>query len=90
MLQLDGNVDIDNMDISTVEQNYDDLGPFPKVYMTNARSLFPKFNNFLEQIINYRIGVACVSETWEDSTNKKHQAKIKNLEHIVVLVFTSG
>ena len=85
-LQLDGNVDIsqeDSLDGSTdnIQQIHDDLSPLPRIYMTNARSVFPKFVHFTEQLVNYRIGIASISETWEDVSNVHHKLLISNLEN---------
>ena len=48
-------------DLDQTDQIYDDLSPLPRIYVTNARSIFPKFNHFIKHLVNYRIGVAAVS-----------------------------
>ena len=82
--QLDGNDDIMDGSINTsamsqnsIGQIYDEISPFPRIYVTNARSVFPKFKNLKEHLVNYRISIASISETWEDkkkcATSKTHQ-----------------
>ena len=87
--QLDGNISTTQLnnsntssDMKPTEQLYNDLTPLPRLYITNARSVFPKFKNFVEHLIHYRIGVGSISETWEDHTSIKHKLKIEKLENV--------
>ena len=70
--QLDGNTSqissvLDTEDSSTssegssVYQCEDQFTTLPKIYSTNARSLFPKFDDFTEKLLNYRIDIAQIS-----------------------------
>ena len=43
------------------------------------RSLFPKFQNFCQDLEERDIDVSFLSEVWEKSENKKHQAKIEEM-----------
>ena len=90
--QLDGNTSqissvLDTEDSSTsserssVYQCEDQFTTLPKIYSTNARSLFPKFDDFTEKLLNYRIDIAQISESWQDVRKKDHNDKIDILEH---------
>ena len=47
----------------------------------NARSLFPKFSDFSEKLVNHRIDVVQVSESWQDVNKQEHNQKINILEN---------
>lgn len=53
----------------------------PRMYATNARSLFPKFDSFVCNLEHYHIDVATISETWEDILDKDHNDKIEILKN---------
>ena len=49
----------------------------PTIFVTNHRSFFPKFYNFLEVIKTLGLTLGLHSEIWEDQENKQHQNKIE-------------
>ena len=49
----------------------------PTIFVTNHRSFFPKFYNFLEVIKTLGLTLGLHSEIWEDRENKQHQNKIE-------------
>ena len=89
IIQLDGNDTIDTDDLnfssetsSTVdEQTADQYNSVPKIYSANARSLFPKYKDFTEKLINHRLDVVQISETWQDVLKEDHKIKIDELEN---------
>ena len=76
LLQLDGNVTLESdlesssdtteASINTLDndQCQDEFSAIPKVYSANARSLFPKYNDLIEKLVNNRIDVVQISDTW--------------------------
>ena len=90
--QLDGNDSFlsSSSDVSSarssastfsLDQCDDQFCPLPKVYSANARSLFPKFKDFTEKLLNHRIDIAQISETWQDIKKGDHNDKIEILEN---------
>ena len=63
------------------EQCETELTSIPTIYSANARSLFPKQNDFIDKLINNRVDVAQISETWQDVTKNDHNLKIDELEN---------
>ena len=62
----------------------------PTLAATNARSIFPKIRNFAEDIIQRKITVSLVSETWEQAKgSKKFQAETERLFELYGLQFIS-
>ena len=51
----------------------------PVISVPNMRSLFPKINNFIEDIRMRSIGAALCSETWHKEDKKKHKAETERL-----------
>ena len=51
------------------------------MYSANARSVFPKLSDLTEKLLNHRIDVAQISESWQDLQNDDHNKKIDILEH---------
>ena len=49
----------------------------PTIFVTNHRSFFPKFNNFLELVKTLDLTLGLHSEVWEDKEKKDHQNKIE-------------
>ena len=43
----------------------------PRITVYNARSLFPKIESLITDIIERKTDVCCISEIWEDKGNKK-------------------
>ena len=88
MQQLDGNDSVET-DLETSrdtiltgdDQCSDDFSKIPKIYSANARSLFPKYNHFIEKLVNNRFDVVQISETWQDVNKHEHNQKIEELEN---------
>ena len=53
----------------------------PRIYFTNARSIFPKLKSLAEKLQNYSIDIAQISETWQDIHKQEHNDKIDILEN---------
>ena len=90
LIQLDGNVsDISSLledssassEVPSLYQCEDQFTAIPTIYSANARSLFPKFDDFSEKLLNLRIDVAQISESWQDVNKDDHNDKIATLEH---------
>ena len=45
--------------------------------VTNHRSIFPKFNNLVDEIIENEIHLGLHCEIWESKENKAHANKIE-------------
>jgi hypothetical protein len=87
VLQLDGNETQFDSSLDSClsdnddEQCEDQFSTLPKIYAANARSLFPKFEDFTEKLVNNRIDVVQISETWQDVKKMDHKDKIDLLEN---------
>ena len=53
----------------------------PRIYFTNARSIFPKLKDLAEKLQNNSIDIAQISETWQDIHKQEHNDKIDILEN---------
>ena len=62
-------------------QSNDAFDDMPRVLATNARSIFPKFNDLVDHLQKHRIDIAQISETWEDTSSANHNDKIDILEN---------
>lgn len=97
ILQVDGNdtlnsseASLDDSDDEVIdEQSAEQYEQIPKIYFTNARSIFPKFSDLVEKLIHHRIDVTQISETWHDVTNDDHKHKIDILENKLGFKFYS-
>ena len=49
----------------------------PTVFVTNHRSFFPKFHNFVEVMKTLELTLGLHSEIWEDKENKEHTSRIE-------------
>ena len=49
----------------------------PTIFVTNHRSFFPKFHNFLEVMHTLELTLGLHSEIWEDKEKKDHKDKIE-------------
>ena len=49
----------------------------PSIFVTNHRSLFPKFHSFLDEMIEMDMQLGLHSEIWEVSENKNHQQSVE-------------
>ena len=91
ILQVDGNDSLSSTlsDItissssslsSSIVQSESQYSALPKLYSTNARSIFPKFDDLIEKLLNHTIDVLQISETWHDILKQSHNDKIDMLE----------
>ena len=51
----------------------------PSVTICNMRSLFPKINNFKNDLIEREVDVSLLSEIWEKEEDKSHKLKIETM-----------
>ena len=49
----------------------------PSIFVTNHRSFFPKFRNFLDEMLEMNMVLGLHSEIWEDKENSSHQNLIQ-------------
>ena len=49
----------------------------PNIMVTNHRSIFPKFNNLVDEIIENEMHLGLHSEIWESKENKDYTNKIE-------------
>ena len=49
----------------------------PNIMVTNHRSIFPKFNNLIDELIECEMHLGIHSEIWENKENVNHQNKIE-------------
>ena len=86
-MQVDGNCSIvseDNCSLSGKSKSV-----LPTVATYNLRSLFPKIKNLSTDILERRIDVAFLSETWENELNSDHKAQTEELLEMEGLQFIS-
>ena len=63
----------------TIKRNSNCLlaSQLPTIFVTNHRSFFPKFQNFVDIIKTLNLTLGLHSEVWEDRENKTHSQKIE-------------
>ena len=61
----------------------------PIVSVSNCRSLIPKVNNFVDDLLEREIGVALLSEVWQKTTSKKHRFEIEKMLQLHGLKYIS-
>ena len=61
--------------------SFNKCSPDPTIYSANSRSLFPKYDDFVDRLQNSRIDIAQISETWQDVNKADHNQKIDSLEN---------
>ena len=61
----------------------------PVVSVSNCRSLIPKVNNFVQDILEREIGVAIISEIWQKTKSKRHSFEIEKMLKIHGLKYIS-
>ena len=62
----------------------------PTVFVTNHRSFFPKFGNFVEAMKTLDLTLGLHSEIWEDKENKIHKSKIEEALEIQGIQYISN
>ena len=60
----------------------------PTIAATNTRSIFPKFRNFAEDIIQRQITSCFVSEIWQKENNVKFQKEVERMFELHGLQFS--
>ena len=55
---------------------------FPKIAVSNLRSLVPKIRNFSQDMKEREIGLNLLSEIWEKTGKRKHKFKIEQMLHM--------
>ena len=48
-------------DTSEDEQCEDQFSTIPRIYSANARSIYPKFDDFIEKLVHHRVQIAQIS-----------------------------
>ena len=61
----------------------------PIIAVSNLRSLMPKVNNFVRDIHERDIGVALLSEVWEQKSKKKHVFEVDKMLYMEGLKYIS-
>ena len=61
----------------------------PTIFVTNHRSFFPKFGNFVEAMKTLDLTLGLHSEIWEDKENKMHMSKIEEALEIQGIQYIS-
>ena len=61
----------------------------PTTLVYNMRSIWSKLNNFSEDMIERSANICFLSEVWEKSENKKHQAKIEEISEMKGISYIS-
>ena len=99
--QLDGNVSV-NLD-EGISDNYRPAQPstqyrkknasvahhLPVVSVCNLRSLFPKIDNFKNDMFERQVDVSLCSEVWEKAESKRHKDEIEKMLEIDGLKYFS-
>ena len=62
----------------------------PSLFVTNHRSFFPKFNNFVELVKTLDLTLGLHSEIWESREKKDHQDKIEEALELEGLHYISN
>ena len=62
----------------------------PNIMVTNHRSIFPKFNSLVDELIECEMHVGIHSEIWEDKEKLEHQNKIEEALEIHGIIYISN
>ena len=71
------------------DNKFEKTSELPVISVPNMRSIFPKINNFIDDMKMRNISVAMCSETWHREDKKKHKNDIERLLHMEGLKFLS-
>ena len=88
---MDGNdtiISVDNVNSARLTKHEIALN-LPTVATYNARSLFPKLENFKTDMIERAISVSFVCEIWEKSESKEHISQIESMLELHGLKYIS-
>ena len=61
----------------------------PNLMVTNHRSIFPKFNNLVDEILENEMHVGLHSEIWQDVTNTAHTNKVEEALELHGIIYIS-
>ena len=62
----------------------------PNIMVTNHRSVFPKFNSLVDELIECEMHVGIHSEIWEDKEKLEHQQKIEEALELHGILYISN
>ena len=62
----------------------------PNIMVTNHRSIFPKFNSLIDELIECEMHVGIHSEIWEDKEKIEHQNKIEEALELHGIMYISN
>ena len=62
----------------------------PNIMVTNHRSIFPKFNNLVDELLENKMDLGLHSETWENSNKAAHIDKIEEAFEILGIQYISS
>ena len=62
----------------------------PNIMVTNHRSVFPKFNSLVDELIECEMHVGIHSEIWEDKEKPEHQHKVEEALEIHGILYISN
>ena len=71
------------------DNKYEKCSLLPSVSVPNARSLFPKIRNFIQDMRMRDLSLSLVSETWQRETKRKHKNEIERMLFMEGLKFIS-
>ena len=62
----------------------------PKIMVTNHRSVFPKFNHLVDELLECEVHVGIHSEIWEDKEKIEHKHKIEEALELHGIMYISN
>ena len=62
----------------------------PNIMVTNHRSIFPKFQNLVDELIECEMHVGIHSEIWEDKEKPEHKNKIEEALELHGIIYISN
>ena len=95
IIQIDGNTSLpeensvnlghppDSKKVSTAQS-------LPKIMVANHRSVFPKFQHLIDELIECDVQVGIHTEIWESNENNEHKNKIEEALEIHGIVYISN
>ena len=95
IIQIDGNTSLpeensvnlghppDSKKVSTAQS-------LPKIMVANNRSVFPKFQHLIDELIECDVQVGIHTEIWESNENNEHKNKIEEALEIHGIVYISN
>ena len=88
-LRTKTNIGRDNITIRRDNRTLTALS-LPSIFVTNHRSFFPKFRNFLDEMLEMNMVLGLHSEIWEDKENVNHQNLIEEAFEIHGIKYISN